>query len=163
MAAIVVDTEEDDVQLASVAPDTISAAAAAASTSAVGAVASGGAEATGAIQVEEPEYAAMDATLEGVSAGHRREASLFCRLLRNATLPASQVVTEEVRSIRVPQNRYTPLRDSWESLVTPLVQHMKLQVRFNPTQRCVELKVSTAETPRKRTFPHSAHREFAEF
>ncbi|CAE7436888.1 PNO1 [Symbiodinium sp. KB8] len=121
MAAIVVDTEEDDVQLASVAPDTISAAAAAASTSAVGAVASGGAEATGAIQVEEPEYAAMDATLEGV-------------------------VTEEVRSIRVPQNRYTPLRDSWESLVTPLVQHMKLQVRFNPTQRCVELKSSEFTT-----------------
>uniref|UniRef100_A0A7S1UGM3 K Homology domain-containing protein n=1 Tax=Phaeomonas parva TaxID=124430 RepID=A0A7S1UGM3_9STRA len=48
----------------------------------------------------------------------------------------------EYRRLRVPPHRYTPLRENWETLLAPLVQHMKLQVRFNPKVRCVEMRTS---------------------
>jgi RNA-binding protein PNO1 len=38
----------------------------------------------------------------------------------------------------------TPLRDNWEKIMTPLVEYLNLQVRFNPKNRCVEIK--TCET-----------------
>lgn len=48
----------------------------------------------------------------------------------------------ELRKIPVPQYRLTPLRNAWENIYTPLVTHMKLQVRFNTKTRNVELKTS---------------------
>lgn len=77
-------------------------------------------------------------------------AALFCSPSRS---PCAQGL-EEVRSIRVPQHRYTPLRDNWETIMMPLVEHMKLQVRFNPKRRSVELKVRLAETLAKRNAAH---------
>lgn len=50
----------------------------------------------------------------------------------------------EYRKIRIPAHRYTPLRKHWESLIAPLVQQLKLQVRFNPRARCVELRSCAA-------------------
>eukprot|EP01033_Poteriospumella_lacustris_P005180 gene5180-3699_t len=49
----------------------------------------------------------------------------------------------EYRKIRCPPNRLTPLRTQWEQIMTPIVQHLKLQIRFNPKTRSVELKTST--------------------
>lgn len=46
-----------------------------------------------------------------------------------------------IMRIRVPPNRMTPLRENWEQILTPLVEHLKLQVRMNVKRRCVELKV----------------------
>lgn len=46
----------------------------------------------------------------------------------------------EYRKVRIPAHRYTPLKKNWESLISPLTQKLKLQVRFNPRTRCVELK-----------------------
>ncbi len=51
-------------------------------------------------------------------------------------------VRKETRKIQVPNHRYTPLRDQWLRLYTPLVEHMKLQVRMNPQTRHVEIRVS---------------------
>mmetsp|Transcript_9213 Transcript_9213/g.20879 ORF Transcript_9213/g.20879 Transcript_9213/m.20879 type:complete len:247 (+) Transcript_9213:2-742(+) len=48
----------------------------------------------------------------------------------------------EYRRIRCPAHRYTPLRESWDSLLTPLVEYLKLQVRFNTRTRSVEMKTS---------------------
>ena len=48
----------------------------------------------------------------------------------------------EYRKIRVSPHRYTPLREQWDTIMQPLVEYMKLQVRFNPKNRCVELKTS---------------------
>ncbi|CAM9400275.1 unnamed protein product [Ectocarpus fasciculatus] len=51
---------------------------------------------------------------------------------------------DDFRSIRCPPHRLTPLRNSWENIVTPTVEHMKLQIsRFNRKTRNVELKSST--------------------
>jgi RNA-binding protein PNO1 len=35
----------------------------------------------------------------------------------------------EYRRVRCPPHRYTPLRDHWEQILTPLVEYLKLQVR----------------------------------
>jgi len=48
----------------------------------------------------------------------------------------------EYRRVRCPPHRYTPLREHWEQILTPLVEYLKLQVRFNTKQRRVELKTS---------------------
>jgi len=48
----------------------------------------------------------------------------------------------EYRRVRCPAHRYTPLRESWEQILTPLVEFLKLQVRFNTRSRCVEMKTS---------------------
>jgi len=48
----------------------------------------------------------------------------------------------EFRRIPVPPHRYTPLRKDWMTLYTPIVEHLKLDVRMNPRNRCVEIKTS---------------------
>jgi RNA-binding protein PNO1 len=48
----------------------------------------------------------------------------------------------EYRRIRVPPHRLTPLRAQWETLMQPIVEYLKLQIRFNPENRSVELKTS---------------------
>jgi hypothetical protein len=35
----------------------------------------------------------------------------------------------EYRRVRCPSHRYTPLREHWEQILTPLVEYLKLQVR----------------------------------
>lgn len=47
----------------------------------------------------------------------------------------------ELRKIAVPSNRYTPLKDNWMKIFTPIVEHLHLQVRFNLKSRNVEIKV----------------------
>ena len=49
---------------------------------------------------------------------------------------------DEYRRIPVPRNRFTPLKQNWNSILKTLVEHMKLQVRMNTKRRAVELKVS---------------------
>jgi len=48
----------------------------------------------------------------------------------------------EVRKVLVPPHRYTPLKDNWLKIYTPIVQQMKLQIRMNTKSRSVELRTS---------------------
>lgn len=48
----------------------------------------------------------------------------------------------EYRRVRCPPHRYTPLREHWEQILTPLVDYLKLQVRFNTRTRSIEIKTS---------------------
>ena len=57
-----------------------------------------------------------------------------------STFDASGRVIEK-RRVPVPPNRLTPLKQHWMAIYQPLVEHMKLQVRFNPKRRCVDLRV----------------------
>lgn len=50
-----------------------------------------------------------------------------------------------MRSISVPPHRFTPLKNNWMKIYTPLVQHLKLQVRMNLHKRAVEIKVCIRE------------------
>ena len=48
----------------------------------------------------------------------------------------------EYRRIRCPQHRLTPLRAQWENIVSPIVEYLKLQIRYNTKSHSVELKTS---------------------
>ena len=48
----------------------------------------------------------------------------------------------EYRRIAVPPHRYTPLKENWMKIFTPVVEQLKLQIRLNLKTRHVELKVN---------------------
>ncbi|KAH0621845.1 hypothetical protein JD844_023513 [Phrynosoma platyrhinos] len=47
---------------------------------------------------------------------------------------------DEMRKIPVPAHRYTPLKENWMKIFTPIVEHLQLQIRFNLKTRNVEIK-----------------------
>ena len=47
----------------------------------------------------------------------------------------------EFRSVPVPPHRFTPLKENWMKIFTPIVEHLKLQIRLNLRSRHVELRV----------------------
>ncbi|XP_072362922.1 RNA-binding protein PNO1 [Scyliorhinus torazame] len=47
---------------------------------------------------------------------------------------------DEIRKVAVPAHRYTPLKENWLKIFTPIVEHLQLQVRFNLKTRNVEIK-----------------------
>ncbi|XP_013191692.2 RNA-binding protein pno1 [Amyelois transitella] len=48
---------------------------------------------------------------------------------------------DNLRKVPVPAHRYTPLKENWLKIFTPIVEHLLLQVRFNTATRNVEIKV----------------------
>lgn len=52
----------------------------------------------------------------------------------------------EYRRIRCPMHRFTPLKNSWEQIMQPLTEYLKLQVRFNTKTKSVEMKTSEHTT-----------------
>jgi len=46
----------------------------------------------------------------------------------------------EIRKIRVPRHRFSPLKENWMKIFEPIVEHLKLQVRFNLKSRSVEIR-----------------------
>ncbi|CAF0838400.1 unnamed protein product [Brachionus calyciflorus] len=52
----------------------------------------------------------------------------------------------EVRKIHVPPNRFNPLKDNWMKVYTPVVEYLKLQIRFNLKSRNVEIKTCPETT-----------------
>jgi len=55
--------------------------------------------------------------------------------------------TTQFRRVRVPAHRFTPLQQQWQNILSPLVEHMKLAVRFNPKTRSVEMKTGPETEP----------------
>lgn len=52
----------------------------------------------------------------------------------------------EVRKVPVPQHRYSPLKENWMKLFEPIVEHLKLQVRFNLKSKNVEIRTCKETT-----------------
>lgn len=46
----------------------------------------------------------------------------------------------EMRKVSVPAHRYSPLKENWMKIFTPIVENLLLQVRFNLKTRNVEIK-----------------------
>ena len=46
----------------------------------------------------------------------------------------------EMRKVSVPAHRYTPLKENWVKIFSPVVEHLNLQIRFNLKTRQVELR-----------------------
>ncbi|KAE8600980.1 hypothetical protein XENTR_v10013487 [Xenopus tropicalis] len=53
---------------------------------------------------------------------------------------------DEMRKVPVPSHRYTPLKENWMKIFTPIVEHLQLQVRFNLKTRNVEIKTCKETT-----------------
>lgn len=64
---------------------------------------------------------------------------------RSRTKSASES-KEEMRKIPVPAHRYTPLKENWLKIFTPVVEHLQLQIRFNLKTRNVEIR-ACKDTP----------------
>lgn len=52
----------------------------------------------------------------------------------------------DTRKIPVPAHRYTPLKENWLKIFTPVVEHLQLQIRFNLKSRNVEIR-TCKDTP----------------
>merc|ERR1719378_316058 len=52
----------------------------------------------------------------------------------------------EFRKVPVPSHRYTPLKENWMKIFTPVVEHLKLQIRFNLKKRVVEIRTCKETT-----------------
>lgn len=79
--------------------------------------------------------------------------------------PLQQVqyaVPKDFRKVAVPPHRLTPLRESWDEIVAPIVEHLKLQIRFNTRLKRVELRVTFTQTS-KTTEEPSAIQKAADF
>ena len=63
----------------------------------------------------------------------------------NFNLVLQSQTAGELRRVAVPAHRYSPLRENWLKIFKPIVEHLKLQVRFNTRTRNVELR-SSSET-----------------
>ncbi|XP_053317222.1 RNA-binding protein PNO1 [Spea bombifrons] len=53
---------------------------------------------------------------------------------------------DEMRKIPVPSHRYTPLKENWMKIFTPIVEHLHLQIRFNLKSRNVEIRTCKETT-----------------
>lgn len=59
---------------------------------------------------------------------------------------AKRVKKADSMKIAVPIKRLAALKENWLKLINPIVEHLKLQLRFNTKTRQVELRISD-ETP----------------
>ncbi|XP_046474755.1 RNA-binding protein pno1 [Neodiprion pinetum] len=59
---------------------------------------------------------------------------------------AKNVQGGEQRKVPVPAHRYTPLKENWMKIFTPVVEHLQLQIRFNLKSRNVEIR-TCPDTP----------------
>lgn len=57
------------------------------------------------------------------------------RKINNATSD-----NREIRKVPVPSHRLTPLKEYWLKIYTPVVEHLKLDIRFNVKSRNVEIR-----------------------
>lgn len=55
-------------------------------------------------------------------------------------LKRQRMTTIEFRKVPVPSHRLSPLKENWMKIFTPIVEHLKLQVRFNVKSRNVEIR-----------------------
>lgn len=59
----------------------------------------------------------------------------------NLINPKTKTGRADMAKIFVPAHRMTPLKRNWERIYTPIVTHLKLQIRMNTHTRHVEIKV----------------------
>lgn len=52
------------------------------------------------------------------------------------------IVGKEYRKVMVPVNKLKSLKENWPTIVKAIIEHMKLEIRMNPKQKCIELRTS---------------------
>ncbi|ESO11267.1 hypothetical protein HELRODRAFT_194870 [Helobdella robusta] len=63
------------------------------------------------------------------------------------SLGTSSQLKNEIRKVPIPPHRRRPLQENWERIINPIVNQLKLDVRYNLKSRCVEIRngVQTTE------------------
>lgn len=56
--------------------------------------------------------------------------------------PCGKYARIEVRKVSVPSHRYSPLKENWMKIYTPIVENLELEVRFNLKTRNVEIRAT---------------------
>ena len=91
-------------------------------------------------------FLAMESLKSGiVTETGRRYRKKFVPVKTPKIIKKKSKENKEIRKIVVPSHRYTPLRENWVKIVGPIVEHLKLQIRFNTKSRCVELRPDSDE------------------
>eukprot|EP01127_Copromyxa_protea_P015797 TRINITY_DN45_c0_g1_i1.p1 TRINITY_DN45_c0_g1~~TRINITY_DN45_c0_g1_i1.p1 ORF type:complete len:227 (+),score=39.99 TRINITY_DN45_c0_g1_i1:70-681(+) len=54
----------------------------------------------------------------------------------------SEVQALQHIAVKIPKHRMTPLKDHWMEIYQPIVEHLKLQIRFNTSTSSVEIRTS---------------------
>ncbi|KAH0521447.1 RNA-binding protein PNO1 [Microtus ochrogaster] len=98
-------------------------------------------------QAERPSEAGQDGDASSMDTEEARPAKMPIfpplsgeRLLVRTEARRGGADKEETRRIPVPANRYTPLKENWMKIFTPIVEHLGLQIRFNLKSRNVEIR-----------------------
>lgn len=87
--------------------------------------------------IESGETMEVDEQTAGRKKSKRKRSKL--KKVKKSTEPNESKVN--MRKVAVPAHRYTPLRENWLKIFTPITEHLQLQVRFNTKTRNVEIKV----------------------
>ncbi|EDV21353.1 uncharacterized protein TRIADDRAFT_60292 [Trichoplax adhaerens] len=94
----------------------------------------------------------MESMIQGKKRGHQdSEVSSFTVDPSNRPKfpplkPGKSKVNRQLRKLAIPSHRYTPLKDNWVNIYTPVVEKLKLQIRFNLKTRNVEIKTGSETT-----------------
>jgi RNA-binding protein PNO1 len=104
---------------------------------------------------QTPEFPALSAVqIAGGKTEYQRIAVPPHRCVSCPCLTAKISLDCELVTDPIAFCRYTPLKAQWNEIYKPIVEHMKLQIRFNPKKRCVELRVTNFSLP---LVPHAPH------
>lgn len=60
--------------------------------------------------------------------------------------PADNMNNDDYRKVSIPPQRRAALRNNFPQIVAPIVQQLKLNIRYNTSINCVELKTSSETT-----------------
>lgn len=69
------------------------------------------------------------------------------RPLRKIQSTKSSSDNREIRKVTVPSHRLTPLKEHWLKIYTPVVEHLRLDIRFNVKSRNVEIRNPLPDDP----------------
>jgi RNA-binding protein PNO1 len=96
------------------------------------------------MDVDEVEEEEVSATAEEILQDlmENKNESELADVPNFPALTAKQVNDCTYQRVNCPPHRYTPLRAAWDQIYQPIVEHMKILIRFNPKKRIVELKTS---------------------
>jgi len=74
--------------------------------------------------------------LEDVEVMEDEEAPVFPPIRPN------EVMAVQHLAVKIPKHRMSPLKTHWMNIYQPVVEHLKLQIRFNTSTQSVELRTS---------------------
>ncbi|KAL5612269.1 hypothetical protein BROUX41_000191 [Berkeleyomyces rouxiae] len=93
-----------------------------------------------------PSFEPQNATAASDDADMELDEDMDGRPRFEAAKEAAAATRIQTRQVRIPPHRLTPLKTNWPRIYPPLVEHLKIQTRFNTKRKSVELRNSKHTT-----------------